>query len=209
VRGCCGLAADDPALHVVGLKLHDRHRRLGRVPGREPLHADRQDVAHAPLGIALGRLLDLTDAACRIVAGLVLDLLEQQLLGACRRQAGDPLERVRQLLPFCAQALPLALQLGLATRQGVLTAGECGGPLGGVLVSSRSGRGRPRDRRRCGMHAGVQHSGDHDSHRDQRCGTDDVHGRSSRSLRRLSVLGATEWPVRARRMPAELCFSDG
>ncbi len=33
------LAADDPALHVVGGELDHRHGRLGRVAGGEPLHA--------------------------------------------------------------------------------------------------------------------------------------------------------------------------
>ena len=59
------LAADDAALHVVGRQLDDRDRRLGRVAGGQPLHDDREDVAHAPVGVALGLLLDLAHAAAR------------------------------------------------------------------------------------------------------------------------------------------------
>ena len=36
-------------------------RRLGRVAGGDPLHADGEDVAHAAVGVALGLLLDLAD----------------------------------------------------------------------------------------------------------------------------------------------------
>ena len=63
-------------------QLHDRDRRLGRVAGGEPLHADGEDDAHAPVGVALGLLLDLADQLRRVVAGLVLELLEQRCL-AC------------------------------------------------------------------------------------------------------------------------------
>ena len=46
--------------------------------------------------------------------------------------------------------------------------------LRGVAIHARTGRGRTR-----AMRTAVQERSDHDSHRDQRCGTDDVHGRSS------------------------------
>ncbi len=50
--------------------------------GRQALHADRQDVANAPLGVAPGLLLDLADPASGVVTRIVLNLLEQDLLGA-------------------------------------------------------------------------------------------------------------------------------
>ena len=83
------LAADDAALHVVGLELDDGDRRLGGVAGGQALHDDREDVAHAPLGVALGLLLDLAQAAGRVVAHLVLELLHQHRLGLRRRQARE------------------------------------------------------------------------------------------------------------------------
>src|SRR5205807_7203832 len=52
------LTADDPALHVVGGEVHDGDGGLGGMSGREPLHADREDVAHTPLRITLGLFLD-------------------------------------------------------------------------------------------------------------------------------------------------------
>ena len=79
------LASDDPPLHVVGGELHDRDGGLGGMTGGEALHADREDVADAAICLALGLLLDLSDRARGVVPGLVLDVLEQQLLGACGR----------------------------------------------------------------------------------------------------------------------------
>ena len=78
------LAADDAALHVVGGQLDHGHGRLGRVAGGEALHDDGEDVAHAAVGVALGLLLDLAHEAGRVVADLVLELLEQQVLGLAR-----------------------------------------------------------------------------------------------------------------------------
>ena len=81
------LAADDPALHVVAGELDDRHRRLRRVARGEALHRDGEDAAHAALGVALGLVLDLAQDLDRVVAGLVLDLLDEQLLGLRRAHA--------------------------------------------------------------------------------------------------------------------------
>jgi hypothetical protein len=58
--------------------------------------------------------------------------------------------------------------------------------------------------------ADVEHGSDHDSHRDQRCGTDDFHGRSSpggsgsepEPASRLH-LGATERPCETHETDAE------
>ena len=81
------LAADDAALHVVGGELDDGHRGLGRVAGGEALHDDGEDVADAAVGVALGLLLDLAHEPRRVVADLVLELLEQDLLGLRGRDA--------------------------------------------------------------------------------------------------------------------------
>ena len=183
------LPADDPALHVVGGQLHHRHGRLGGVAGGEPLHADREDVADPALGLALGLLLDLAEAAGGVVLGLVLDLLEQQLLGlgrrtcrpaprACARPRGGPRPARRVL----ARARTRACR-GVSSRRASASSRRSRLALRSVsvacsaFVASRSalvatGR-RP-------MRAAVEDGGDHDSDRDERCGTDDFHGRSSR-----------------------------
>jgi hypothetical protein len=41
----------------------------------QPLHHHGKDVAHAPIRIALGLLLDLAHEAGRVVADLLLELL--------------------------------------------------------------------------------------------------------------------------------------
>ena len=66
--------------------------------GGQTLHAYREDVAHPSLGLALGLLLDLADLAGGVVPGLILDFLEQHLLGSRRGQPRDALELARQLL---------------------------------------------------------------------------------------------------------------
>ena len=86
------LAADDAALHVVGGELDDGHGGLGGVAGGQPLHHDGEDVAHAAVGVALGLLLDLAQELGRVVADLVLELLEQLVLGLRGRHPRRPLE---------------------------------------------------------------------------------------------------------------------
>ena len=98
------LAADDPALHVVGGQLDDGHGRLGRVPGGEPLHHDGEDVAHAPVGVALGLLLDLAHEPRRVVPDLVLEVLEQELLGLAGAEPGDALQGSRTCRSWAAAA---------------------------------------------------------------------------------------------------------
>src|ERR1700750_2082422 len=55
----------------------------------------RRCIATAALGVALGLLLDLADYPRRVVPGLVLDVLEQRLLGLAGAQPRDALERAR------------------------------------------------------------------------------------------------------------------
>ena len=118
------LAADDPALHVVGGELHDRHGGLGGVAGGQALHADREDVAHPALGLALGLLLDLADPARRVVPGRLLDLLEQQLLGAGTGQPGQLFEPFLDLAwPRTSAACALG-ELALALLELLLAAGQ-------------------------------------------------------------------------------------
>jgi hypothetical protein len=69
------------------------------VTGGQPLHHDREDVADAALGVALGLLLDRSHAPGRLVPDLVLELLQQERLGLGRRQARGALERADRLVP--------------------------------------------------------------------------------------------------------------
>ena len=104
------LAADDAALHVVGRQLDDADRRLGGVAGGEALHRDRQDRAHAPLGVALGLLLDLADLARALVAHLIGDLAHEALLRLAGAEARDLLERLLVLAAAARELLALGLQ---------------------------------------------------------------------------------------------------
>jgi hypothetical protein len=58
----------------------------------QTLHDGREDRPGAAVGVALGLLLDLPDRASLLVAQLVLELAEQDLLGLGRRQARDALQ---------------------------------------------------------------------------------------------------------------------
>src|SRR5439155_18568288 len=99
------LPADDAPLHVIGGKLDDGYRGLGSVAGRQALHGDGEDRPHAPLRVALRLLLDVTDDPGGVVARLVLDLLQECVLGLSGAQPGGALQRAGVLL---AQGLELA-----------------------------------------------------------------------------------------------------
>ena len=104
-------------------------RRLGGVAGGEALHDDGEDVAHAALGVALGLLLDLADEPGGVVADLVLELLEQELLGLRRGEPGDALERAD---------VALVGLVGLAascSRSDLLAGVELGGAHGQRLLA--------------------------------------------------------------------------
>ena len=72
------LAADDPALHVVGRQLDDRDGRLGRVARRDALERVGDEVARAPLRLRPRLLLELPDAAGELVPDELLAALEQR-----------------------------------------------------------------------------------------------------------------------------------
>src|SRR3954466_791286 len=107
---------------AAGRRIATERRRGAR--RREALHRDREDRAHPALGVALGLLLDLADDPRRVVARLVLDVLEQRLLGLAGRQPRDALQRARVLLVHAVELVALLLepsresfQLALAARQ--------------------------------------------------------------------------------------------
>jgi hypothetical protein len=120
------LAADDAALHVVGGQLDDGDRRLRRVTRGHALHHDAQDVADPAVGVALGLLLDLAHLAGALVADLILQLAQQDLLGLRRAQAGDTLELAHVALAYLAD-------LRLVLLDGLLA----GGQRGSLLVERR------------------------------------------------------------------------
>ena len=63
------LAADDPALHVVGGKLDERDRRLGGVAGRDALESVGDEVPGAALGLGARLLLESGARGGRARAG--------------------------------------------------------------------------------------------------------------------------------------------
>ena len=149
------LAADDAALHVIGGEVDHRYGRLRRVPGGQSLHAHRQDVAHPAVGLPLGLLLDLPEAARGIVARLVLDLLEQQLLGAGAGQAGDPLELADEPLPL-GRSVRRAGRTSCASRPA--TSASRRASAAARSVRSVAASSAPADG--CAAVAGVRHGGD-------------------------------------------------
>ena len=131
------LAADDAALHVVGGQLDDRDGRLGGVAGGEPLHDDGEDVAHAPVGVALGLLLDLAHAAARESWRICSSSsLSRWCLAWEARHARRALELAHEVLAL-ARELLLARRERLARRSTRLRAarapprGRAGAPPGG------------------------------------------------------------------------------
>ena len=76
------LAADDPALHVVGAEARHRDRRLGGVTGGDALERVRDEVPCAPLRLGARLLLDHAHTPAEIVA--------HELLAALRAGAPSP-----------------------------------------------------------------------------------------------------------------------
>src|SRR5437764_5808074 len=124
--------------------------------------------------------------------GLLLDLLEQDLLGTTSRQAGDLLEGTLELVAPLRHLGAVILELGFSARQRLLATVDRRGAFKQVGVQAgriranhldyrRGGGGAARGRRPGAMHPAVDDGVENDSHRYQRCGTDDFHGRSSPS----------------------------
>src|SRR5205085_5266422 len=109
------LPTDDAPLHVIGGEMDDRYCVFGCMAGGESLHANRENVAHPPLGLPLRLLLDLAKAARGVVLGVLLDLLHQHLLGARGGQPRGLLQRALELVSRLRQRLALLLVLSLAT----------------------------------------------------------------------------------------------
>ena len=133
------LAADDAALHLVRGQRHARHRRRGGVRGRRALDADRDDVAHAPVGLVARLVLDRADAAGDVVARLLLDAREQRLAGLRLRHRGDALELALLRLHELRRARLALGQRRVALGDAALARGD----VGRELVELRRARAEP------------------------------------------------------------------
>jgi hypothetical protein len=114
------LAADDPPLHVVGRKLDDRDRRLGRMAGGDSLERIGDQRACAPAGLRPRFLLLLAHAARELVADQILRALEQVALRLSHRQAPDSLELAERFVLRRLQLLLELLDVHLAVVQPLL-----------------------------------------------------------------------------------------
>ena len=72
------LPPDDPALHVVGGKLHDGHRRLGGVTRRDALQCVGDEVSRPALRLRTRFVLERPHAARELVPRLLFPTLEEQ-----------------------------------------------------------------------------------------------------------------------------------
>ena len=72
------LPADDPPLHVVGGKLHDGYRRLGRVTRRDALQRVGHQVPRPALRLGARLVLERPNASRELVPGLLFPTLEHQ-----------------------------------------------------------------------------------------------------------------------------------
>ena len=125
------LTADDPALHVVGGQLDERHGRLGRGARRDPLQRVGDEVPRPALRLARGLLLHLADPAGELVPHLLLRLVQDPLPRLARGHRRDALE-------LLALRLLERLQLLLELLQVLLTVGD-------ALVPARQLRQLPVD----------------------------------------------------------------
>ncbi len=128
------LAADDPALHVVGGELDHGHGGLGCVTRGDALERVGDEVPRPPLRLRPRLLLERAHAPGEVVADQVLGTLEQVLLRLRGGHAGDALE-LRELEALrLLQLLLELLQVRLAVRDPLLAAGEVGQAPVGLLV---------------------------------------------------------------------------
>jgi hypothetical protein len=80
----------------------------------KPLGGNGEDVARPALGLVLGLLLDPAQGQTRLVARLLLDLGDQQLLRLGGREPRDPLELAQLVLAGLLQFLGLLGKRALA-----------------------------------------------------------------------------------------------
>src|SRR5205814_7174172 len=93
----------------------DRDRALGDELPRQALDGDRDDLLGAAIGLLTRLPLDLPDVPGRVVAGLILHLLDEGLLGLVARHAGGLLELLPDRIdePLALRPAPLERTLFL------------------------------------------------------------------------------------------------
>ena len=96
-------------------ELHDRDRGLDGVAAPTRCMHGGEDAARAAVGVVAGLLLDLADQPGAVVAQLVLELAQQDLLGLPGAQARHPLE-LAQLLALGLLELARGLSSRLRSR---------------------------------------------------------------------------------------------
>ena len=131
------LAADDPALHLVGRQVHDRDRVLGGVVRGHALHRGDDDVAGLVLGVVASGPLDGAGELDGVVLGLLADRLEQDRLGVLRRHARDALERGDLLLLRAGEVLAGLVEIAVALQELAIALLEHVRPLIELLVTGQ------------------------------------------------------------------------
>src|SRR5688572_20433918 len=86
----------------------------------DTLHDRREDVARSAVRVAAGLLLDVADHHRALVAHLVLELLEEDLLGLADAQARDSLQLPQLALARLLELLRLILEVALAVLERAL-----------------------------------------------------------------------------------------
>ena len=92
--------------------------------GRHPLHHGREDAAGAPVGVGAGLLLHLADQPGALVAQLVLELLQEDLLGLPGGESRHPLELTDLVALGLLQLIAADVEVAPAVVQRALEVGE-------------------------------------------------------------------------------------
>ena len=131
------LTTDDSALHLVGRKLDDRHRKLSGFFGRHALNRHGDDPLRLTLSRTLGLFLDLPQGVGRFGPGLVLEILDQLSPSVRGGDAGCRLESMTELglglsrfgepfLGFGIESIETALPILLGPGPGHRVGRTCG-----------------------------------------------------------------------------------
>ena len=92
------LAADNPALHFVVGQRHHADGGLGHMVGGAALDGQRDDLPGLGVRLVLQAGLDLLDLHGRLVGDVLLQLLQEVVLGLLGGEAGDPLQHLQLAL---------------------------------------------------------------------------------------------------------------
>ena len=107
------LAADDPALHLVGRQHHHRHRGLGDVVGGRPLDRHRDDPLRLAQPVLARLVFHALEHPRRLHPGVALHHPHQLFLGSLRGETADLLQTLALLDHHLAEVDALLLDLHL------------------------------------------------------------------------------------------------